>query len=116
MTRDAAQEPLHERTRIEGSWATPGPWRFYDTERRAVGEQPGWVQSTWQRDDEGQSPGGDVVCDVFDRRDAHLIALAPEMAEAILKVVEDDGVTHYEGIAACRRIAQKLRTIGGDHA
>lgn len=62
---------------MEGSWATPGPWK---AKSNADGHH---VSSWWQRND-GESAGGDIVCDVFDRRDADLIALAPEMAEAIL--------------------------------
>lgn len=120
MTEPIQQPQLHEQIedgtahRVAGSWATPGPWHFYDNGDDELHASPGWIQSFWTRGDNAQSPGGDIVCDVFDRDDAKLIALAPEMAEAILAThwARTDAERAY-AVTLQTAVAVKLNEIGG---
>ena len=81
---------------------TPGPWeikRHYDPGYKFISapKHSGLAQVVWCMEDEDRSP----ECEA----NAHLIAAAPELLEALEKVDsywsspgEDDWVTHYNTV------------------
>lgn len=98
---DIAHEP------VECPW-TPGPWRAY---QHGGGD---WFASNDTQDAADIRGDTDEEC----AANAELIALAPEMAEAILCFAEA-----WKGIAPSSQenrviceMAVRLRAIGGDHA
>ena len=55
------------------------------------------------------------VATTFAVADGELIALAPEMAEAILRWDDEPGTLHLDTEALLIDLAEKLRAIGGNH-
>lgn len=105
---DEARKFVSTEPRIEPKgWATAGPWA---ASIRENGQYGGWVHSFWTRAEDD----GDVVCDVFAESDAELIALAPEMAEAILAWHADAQTgSPFPAEDELLALAEKLRAIAG---